>query len=181
LLKFGPYISEREQSKLIPILQANSEFTASKEMEGFLIHNEGDIWKKSFTLSLTDQYLLERDCLLELQSAESVPILTAYDDNNYEIFIDVVDGPNLLQYCKEEEISLESFREDIKRTLTSILEKGWFYHKLIIDFMIWCNDCDAFFIIDYRNCSRINLNDKDEYIKKMEIVIANFFSTYNDF
>ncbi|MFD1739267.1 hypothetical protein ACFSCX_22560 [Bacillus salitolerans] len=178
MITFGPYISEREKRKLLPIIEADIEFSKSQCLGSYYFHEECNIWKKAYHTTERFDYILERDCFLELQSAECVPILIGFDDDKYVIYLDVVHGPDLLTYCREEGIGLVEFKDDLIRALTSMLDHGWFYQQLSSKHMIWCEDCQAFFIIDYSNCLKIDLKNRDSYIEKIEKMVDDFVSIH---
>jgi hypothetical protein len=175
LLQYGPFISEREKDTLVPtIKELMNEVPSEIQEKGFIFQNE-NLRLKAFNENLSRKYEIEQECILELQSTESVPILVAYDDSELVIVMDLVYGQDLPTHCKEQGVSVFTYEEELISSLQSMVNKGWYLPCLSLDYIIWCEDCDALFVIDFSGCERVYGKDLAEYNGSIKADVKKLF------
>jgi hypothetical protein len=159
LLQFGPFISEREIERVIPTIQELLVNKPPNLAHGSFSTKSINLQLKAFSESTSREYANERECIMELQSTESVPILVAYDDEELFFVLDLVHGEDLSTHCREQGISINSFEGELLTSLQSMLSKGWYLPIQDFNNVIWCEDCDALFIVDYNGCEKVHNKD----------------------
>ncbi|MBM6616376.1 hypothetical protein [Bacillus suaedaesalsae] len=166
MLQFGPFITEKEKEKLEPTIQQLID-KIPNDLKGTIHIKDEYFIVKAFGEELSFEYGNERECILELQSTESVPLFVAYNDEDLVLVWDMVYGENLPTFAKEQRISIYEYEEELITSLQAMLKKGWHLPKIELDHVIWCEDCNALFIVDYSGCERVHSKTFEEYNEDM--------------
>lgn len=166
MLQFGPFITEKEKEKLEPAIQKLLDKIPC-DLKGKMHVKDEYLIVKAFGEELSFEYGNERECILELQSTESVPLLVAYNDEDLALVWDIVYGENLPTFAREQDISIYEFEEELINSLQAMLKKGWHLPKIDLNHVLWCEDCNALFIVDFSGCERVHGKTYEEYNKEM--------------
>ncbi|KAA0549025.1 hypothetical protein FZW96_03680 [Bacillus sp. BGMRC 2118] len=177
MLQFGPFITEKEKGKLIPIIQQLVDMIPHHVQGNIHIKDEYTIIK-AFGEDLSYEYGNQRECILELQSTESVPLLVAYNDEDLFLVWDIVFGETLPVIAKEQGISIYEFKDELVQSLQAMLKKGWYLPNVDLHHVVWCEDCNALFIVDYAGCERVHGRTFEEYNQEMLARINLLFQQY---
>lgn len=176
MLQFGPFIMSKEIKAIEPKIEELLT-NLSRDFIGTTCFPDQNLCVKVFGEDKSYEYGNERECILELQSTESVPLLVAYNDEDLWFVWDYVHGQKLLTYSKEQGIPIREFEEELIESLQSMLKKGWYLPNLTLEDIIWCIECGALFIVNYSGCERIHEMKYEEYHQKVTAQIATLLNS----
>lgn len=129
------------------ILEGDFEFYPEQGSRSLLYHSE-NVLLKQLNSRYVDEMQNEIDATIDLQGIPSVPKLYAYDMAEKSMYMEKIEGQDLFEYCRSNEVPIEDFRTKLKVQMYLMLECGWIYGDVKIEHIIVI-DPFSFKIVDF--------------------------------